>query len=156
MRTTPIPLLMLLSVLALSHEPTCFADDDSAALQGDWRVVAMQHSGYEDLGASFNGMKWKFEKGVYTLWAGTSTPAGIAGKPPVKGSFSVDANHSPNQFTLNFGDRKILGIYDLNRKKLRICIAKVGNGRPVTFETAGTPNLCYVLEQIERTQAHEE
>ena len=142
-----LTLLFLSIYLGCSALP-CFANGDASALEGEWEVVAMRHRGRADMGASFRGMKWAFLTNEVTVWAGTMTPASRKGKPPMKGTFIVDDSKDPRELTLTIPGKEkpyeITAIYRFQAGQLNICIAKPE--RPKTFDTAGTKNLCYVLQ----------
>ena len=143
--------LLILSTCLYSSAVPCFANNEASTLEGQWDVVAMRHNGRPDGGASFRGMKWAFSKAEFSVWAGTMTPAGRKGKPPMKGIFMVDDSKDPRQLTLTFPGKEkpydITAIYRFQADQLLICIGK--SERPKTFDTAGTKNLCYVLQAAE-------
>ncbi|WP_182865272.1 TIGR03067 domain-containing protein [Stieleria mannarensis] len=129
------------------------ADDtaDRQRLKGEWRVVALQSNGEEDLGASFKGMIWDFADKEYTLTPGSTTPAGLAGKRGVKVEYSLDGKQNPRHFTQKLGNRTLLGIYQFEDDQLKVCLARFGHDRPTKFDTKGMNDwLCYRLERFER------
>lgn len=135
------------TVLCLSIQLSCFADEEESALEGEWEVIAMRHDGRPDGGASFQGMKWAFSNDGVTVWAGTMTPAGKKGKPPMRGKFVIDDSTDPKQLTLTIPRKEepyeITAIYRFRDDQLFICLGTPT--RPKTFDTAGTKNLCYEL-----------
>lgn len=125
-------------------------DDDTKALLGQWRVVALEARGKSDSGVSFRGMRYKFDKKTWTTFPGTTTPAGIAAKPPLKLPYSVDNTKTPKHLNIVFkgsnASRTMKAIYKIQDGKLYICMG--GVERPETFDTTGTKRGCYIAERI--------
>lgn len=124
-------------------------DDSSASLIGEWRVVALEARGKQDSGASFRGMRYKFDKEKWTTWAGSSTPAGLAAKPPLALKYKVDNSQNPKHIDILFKGKKasltMKAIYKIEDGKLYICMG--GMDRPKTFDTTGSKRGCYVAER---------
>ena len=90
---------------------------------------------------NFDNMRWVIGKDSLEVIPGRNTPAGLAGKPPLKCTYSVDDTQSPAHFnwTLGDGDRKLMinAVYELKGDVLRVCFAPRGQPRPDGFETKG-------------------
>lgn len=125
------------------------ADEPKSSLEGEWTVVAMTKEGKPVFEVSYKGMKWVFDKDTYTMTPGTTTPAGLAGGPPLKGPFRVDDKKTPHEFSFTMlGEQvrhEISGIYRIKDGKLDLCFGSAE--RPKTFDTIGTRNLCYTLQR---------
>lgn len=142
---------MTLSFLSTLSHSECNADTtDTAAIAGEWKVIGMKARGEAVTDVSWRGMRYEFGKDTFTMWAGTTTPAGIAGKPPLHGPFSVNNDNDPHHFnfTMIAGDsrRDVEAIYKIEDEKLYLCLGK--EGRPKSFDTTDTKNLCYILERV--------
>lgn len=128
---------------------TCDAADPITALEGKWLVVGLNSKGKVISDVSFRGMNWNFTGKTYTMAPGSVTPAGLAGKPPLKGPFSVDDSKTPKHFTFDMvrgeSRRTVNAIYRIKEGKLELCFGAMD--RPTDFDTAETRNLCYVLER---------
>ena len=122
---------------------------DTTAIVGEWKVIGMKTRGKDVTDVSWRGMRYEFKKDSYTMWAGTTTPAGIAGKAPLRGPYSINDETDPRHFnfTMVAGDsrREVEAIYKIHDEKLLLCL---GKERPKSFETTDTKNLCYTLERV--------
>lgn len=146
-----IALLMSVAFLATLPQAASSADDtDTATILGGWQVIKMEARGKPVSEASWQGMKYEFKKDEFRLWAGTTTPAGLAGKSPLQCPYSLDNESDPRHFnfTLVAGDsrRDVEAIYKIADQRLYLCFGT--EGRPKSFETKDTRNLCYVLERL--------
>ena len=148
----PIRCVALLASAICIFAGVCAGEEAESPLDGDWAVVGLKRDGRSVSEVSFRGMKWSFQKGSYTMTAGTRTPAGMASKPPLQGPFRVDDDKSPKHFSFTMVGRKskleVNGIYQIKERKLELCF---GSGeRPTTFDTTGNRSLCYELKRVER------
>lgn len=144
-------LILCLAASLSAFQTAAYGDADSAAsLIGEWRVVALVARGKQDSGVSFRGMRYKFDKEKWTTWAGSSTPAGLAGKPPMTLEYKVDNSQNPKHIDIIFKGKKasltMKAIYKIQDGKLYICMG--GIDRPKTFDTTGTKRGCYIAERI--------
>jgi len=120
-------------------------------LLGDWTVVAGERRGKALDEMNYTGMRWVFAKDTFQLHPGRLTPAGLAGKPPLKGTYVLDDTKSPRHFTWTVGEgekkRTVNAIYEIKDGVLRICMAKGGKERPKGFDTKGTQCIVYELNR---------
>lgn len=146
-------LTMTLAFLwALSPTDGRAEDKDTTALVGEWKVIEMKARGEAVSDASWRGMRFEFKQDTYSLWAGKTTPGGIAGKGPLQGPYSLNKEHDPHHFdfTMIAGDSRsdVEAIYKIVDEKLYLCL---GKERPKSFETKDTQSLCYILERVPAT-----
>lgn len=127
-----LPFLLLVLVLATGAEG---AKEDAAAedlkrMQGDWVVVSMEADGMkipdEDAMAYFRSVKGD----RYTM----SRYRKVAGK----GTIKLDATKKPRAIDAlpagASGEAKsLLGIYEFEGNKLKLCFARPGMPRPTEF-----------------------
>ncbi len=143
-------ILGTLAVLAVFLNSFCPAAEPPSLL-GEWVVVAGERGGKALNAINYAGMRWTFTKDALVLHAGRSTPAGMAGKPPLKCSYVLDDTKSPRHlnWTLGEGEKKrtVSAIYELKDGVLRICMAKGFKERPEGFETEGTECILYELKR---------
>lgn len=143
-----LPLLGL--VCLLSQVTHARGSDEPHAIQGEWRVVAQEFKGRDDSGVSFRGMRYTFTKDTYTLTPGATTPAGLAGRPPLTGPYAVDDSKSPQHldYTMRAGKSRtdVRAIYKLVDGKLNLCFGP--DDRPTSFDTDGTGNIRYIMERV--------
>lgn len=128
----------------------CSADDmGTTAIAGSWKVVGMKARGEDVTNASWRGMRYDFRKETYTMWPGTTTPAGTASRPPLQGPYSMNNESDPHHIDLTMiageSRREVQAIYKIADEKLYLCL---GRKRPISFETTDTKNLCYILERV--------
>ena len=102
-------LIMSLVFLWTIPQAVCTADDtDTTTIVGEWKVIEMERRGKSVSEASWQGMRYEFKKGTFKMWAGTTTPAGLARKPPLQGPYSVDNESESHHFnfTMIAGDSR--------------------------------------------------
>ncbi len=132
--------LSLIAVLASTFSARSFAEEP-VTLVGEWKVTSAISDGKPRDAMSFEGMRWVIGKDSLEIIPGRDTPAGRAGKPPLKCTYAVDDTQSPAHFnwTMGEGDRKLTinAIYELKGDVLRVCFAPRGQPRPDGFETKG-------------------
>lgn len=103
---------------------------DLAKMQGDWMVATMKTGGMDvpaeeaqSLFRSIEGNRYKIARYTKTIGQGT---------------FKLDATQSPktidSQPDAPPDGKPILGIYEFDGDKLRICNARPGQPRPKNFE----------------------
>ncbi len=143
--------LPLLGLVCLILQVTHARGSEPHAIQGEWRVVAQEFKGRDDSGVSFQGMRFTFTKDKFTVTPGSTTPAGLAGRPPLTGPYSVDDSKSPRHldYTMLAGEsrREVHAIYKLVDGKFYLCFGP--NDRPTSFETDGTANIRYIMERVD-------
>ena len=131
-------------------QPIADADHDTSAIRGEWRVISLEVDGRADSGVSFRGMRYTFDKDTWTTWAGTTTPAGQTGRPPLKAKYTIDNSEDPKHLDMILTRDKISVtkkcIYKIENDKLVICLAR--KGRPVSFDTKVDDCLLYTAERI--------
>ncbi len=142
----------MLLIASSFSAPQCIADGDhdTAAILGEWRVVSMEARGRADSGVSFQGMRYSFDNETWTTWPGETTPAGIAGKPPLKLKYTIDNAEEPKHLDIVFtsATRSVTkkAIFKIQDGKLYLCLGR--DERPTSFGTEGTNNSCYVAERV--------
>ena len=138
------------TALAVLLTGLCVADEPVRMI-GEWTVVAMDARGRAVNEASWAGMRWTFSKDTCEVQPGVSTPAGVAKKPPLKSSYTLDDTKAPRHFnwTLGTGEKakEIKAIYDLNDDVLRVCFSKGWNDRPENFNTEGNESVVYTFKR---------
>jgi uncharacterized protein (TIGR03067 family) len=125
---------VILAVAALAAPADAKPDDVSAAdlakMQGDWMVVSMKASGTEvpddEAQALFRTVKEnRYSVARYSKVVGS-------------GTFKIDAAKMPrtidSQPDKSPDGKPILGIYEFDGDKLRVCNALPGKPRPTTFD----------------------
>jgi len=122
----------------------------TGAIRGEWRVISLEVNGRADSGVSFRGMRYTFDKDTWIAWAGTTTPAGKTGRPPLKAKHTIDNSKDPKHLdmilTRGATSNTKQCIYKIENDKLVICLAR--EGRPVNFATKVEHCLCYTAERI--------
>jgi uncharacterized protein (TIGR03067 family) len=153
--------LATFAVLILAA-PNCIYAQSTAApatLMGEWKVTSAVRDGKALDAHNFDGMRWGIGKDSLEVTPGRATPAGLAGRPALKGAFVVDDTKSPAHFgwMVGDGDRKstINGIYELKGDVLRVCFARRGEPRPDGFETKGKNSVVYEFTRITKDAAHD-
>lgn len=140
-----------LAALAVFLNSFCSADEP-VSLIGEWTAISMEARGKAQDKINYGGMRWTFAKDTLQVRPGRSTPAGIAGKPPLKCSYVRDDTQSPRHFNWTMGEgekqKTVNAIYELKDDVLRICFAKGGEERPQSFHTKGTE---YAVYQFKRS-----
>jgi uncharacterized protein (TIGR03067 family) len=126
-----IPLLLAVGFLVAADEPKSDANKkDLERLQGDWAAVSMIRDGQElpddDVQSLFRTMKGD----QYTVF--------LFKKVIGKGTFKIDASKKPKTIDLQAASaaakgQPILGIYDFDGDKWKICYANPGKERPQEF-----------------------
>jgi len=144
-----VALIVVGSICVLSLMRCTYADDEQHAIQGEWRVISQRWKAKDDPGVSFQGMRYAFAENSFAITSGKTTPAGLAGKPPMTGPYSIDDTQSPRHltYTMQIGDsrREVQAIYRIEDKNLWICFGKAN--RPTSFN-ADDNSMRYVLERV--------
>jgi len=137
-------------LLAVFLSSVCPAGEPPS-LVGEWAVVAMERDGKAMGEINYAGMRWTFANDSLKLHPGRSTPAGLAGRPPLECSYVVDDTQSPRRldWTCGEGEKKqtIKAIYELKNDVLRICFVRYGKVRPEGFGTKDTDSVVYRLKR---------
>jgi uncharacterized protein (TIGR03067 family) len=121
-------------VLALVASTAVAIEDPNAAdlqrMQGDWMVAAMKTEGMDTDPAEAQALFRTIEGNKYTV--------ARYRKAIGQGTFAIDATKSPKTIDSTPaappGVKPILGIYEFEGEKLRVCIAKPGQPRPKNFD----------------------
>ena len=148
------PRIAAVALLILASSDCIWAQSKEipATLMGEWKVTAGVRDGKAMDAINFDGMRWVIGKDSLEMTPGGTTPAGIAGRPALKGIFAVDDTQSPAQFdwTVGEGDRKstISGIFELKGDVFRVCFARRGEPRPDGFDTKGSKSVVYEFSKI--------
>ena len=130
MRCT-ILLLGMTGLLLAADPPLSEANKkDLERLQGDWAAVSMMHDGHQlpddDAQSLFRNVKGD----QYTVF--------LFKKVIGKGTFKMDASKKPKTIDLQSASaaakgQPILGIYDFDGDRWKICYANPGKERPTDF-----------------------
>jgi uncharacterized protein (TIGR03067 family) len=131
--------LMILAVLALVAVDAADADDEKVKkereqLQGKWRVVAMEINNEKPPEEEAKKMLIVIKDDVLTAHFEDQNRS-------EEGTIKIDPAVKPKimDFTFTKGDqkdRKLEGIYELDKDDLKICIKLMGNDRPTEFKGA--------------------
>lgn len=118
------------------------SDKDLKPLQGDWKVVSMNHNGRElpDVG----GYGIAFDGANVTIKQPNGNSTG-------KCTF-LDPAKAPKEIDLtpDAGGKKLLGIYELKGDELKLCLALADAGRPSEFESKEGSNRRLVVLKREK------
>jgi uncharacterized protein (TIGR03067 family) len=101
------------------------------ALNGWWRPHSAMMAGKELPGEELNHRYLQLSNGVYMLNQGDQVD---------EGTYKIDESDNPKTitFVVTKGDNKgktTLGIYEVEKKSLRICFDASGKTRPTKFES---------------------
>lgn len=126
---------LLLTLTVVLSAPTAPAAEDAAAadlrqMQGDWMVATMKVNGKELSADEAQILFRTVEGNQYTV--------SRFSKPIAGGTFTLDASVTPRTIDSTPAKSKdgtpLLGIYEFDGEKLRICNARPGKPRPKTFK----------------------
>ena len=127
-----IALSGLLAAVAPADDPT---KNDTEKLQGTWVVESLAEDG-KDEGKS-KGNKLVFAAGKLTL---KRKP----GQKDFEGKYEVvDAAKRPKSINVTLKKAQMLGIYEFDGKRLRLCLGEPGKGRPSAFKA--TPDWILIV-----------
>jgi uncharacterized protein (TIGR03067 family) len=124
-------LLILASVVLVAAAPEDAVQKDLDLMQGDWQAISMTRDGLaypeEDAQALFRTVKGD----QYTVFR--------FDKPIGKGKLTLDPTKSPKTFDAHAAgpggkEMVLLGIYEIGKDRLRLCVAAHGKERPKTFD----------------------
>lgn len=153
--------------LSLAFAPLLPAEDQPDSLLGTWEAVYQEIDGKAQSNINYAGMQYVFGEGTYELHAGQTTPAGLAHRPPLKGTYTIDNSQSPRHLTLTVptkkGTRDILYIYELKGDVLTLCFTRNTKGkseggvvRPTSFQTKETNCALYRFKRVdEKASEHD-
>jgi uncharacterized protein (TIGR03067 family) len=131
----PFALVGLLNIAGDAKEDA--AKKDREAIQGVWKVMAIEVNGKKADAKDIAKMKWTITAEKIT-WADGNDFL-----------YKFDGKTMPKQIELTFPERKtetIEGIYSLDGDELKICLGKIR--RPTDFTAkAGSRNYLYVLKR---------
>ncbi len=126
--------LVATMMLMLVASTTAAIEDPNAAdlqrMQGDWMVATMKAGGMETDPAEAQALFRTIEGNKYTVARYSKTIS--------QGTFAIDATKSPKTIDSTSaappGVKPILGIYEFDGTKLRVCNARPGQPRPKNFD----------------------
>ncbi len=118
----------VLAVVVLCLTAGCDSRSDREKLQGEWKMRAMYGWFEFDLPAVKGGPSIiTFSDDTFTFQNGEGP------RHRVGGTFACDATKSPNQITLKYDGRTVVGIYCFSVGTLRICVGKDDKEPPGEF-----------------------
>ncbi|HYH66992.1 MAG TPA: TIGR03067 domain-containing protein [Urbifossiella sp.] len=129
-----------------ARQTAAAAETDTAALQGEWTVVSVEHQGQVITEVAKRGLKSFIFDGSKVIQAGEDGRTSAA-------TYTLDPLQMPKAIDLTLLDappkaRPMPGVYRLEGDTLRLCINEHGQGRPPDFQTTGRDKLItYVLER---------
>jgi uncharacterized protein (TIGR03067 family) len=119
---------VMIAATAIAKEDPHAAD--LAKMQGDWMVATMKTSGMDVPAEESQSLFRTIEGDRYKIARYSKTIA--------QGTFKIDATQSPktidSQPDAPPDSKPILGIYEFDGDKLRVCNARPGQPRPKNFE----------------------
>ena len=110
-------------------------DDDTKAVQGNWKPVKAELAGQPMTDDILKSISLKLDNGKYEVFVGDK---------PDKGTYTLDSATKPNSITVTGTEGPNKGktfpaIYELKGDTLRICYDLSGAKRPTEFKSvAGT------------------
>jgi uncharacterized protein (TIGR03067 family) len=138
-------------VLSAPLESRCQAEEP-LGLEGAWIVTSAMWDGEPTDAMNFEGMRWTFAKDSLQIGPGKNTPAGLAGKPDLKCTYTVDNGQTPAHFdwTLHSGEKKFIipAIYEHKGDLFRIAFAPRSQPRPTSFDTSDGKWVVYELKRL--------
>jgi len=131
--------------LQAATEPPQQPAADKNRLQGAWIVMAAEQGGQRL--DSLNGRRFVFAGDRFTVNSGRGEVRGIIPSREIQGGFKLEAA-SPKRIDLNGENWRLQGVYVLDGKELRICLAEADEqSRPVELlSKAGSTQLLIVLQ----------
>jgi uncharacterized protein (TIGR03067 family) len=142
---------MVLCAAAVLAVPDAPANDpnarDLARMQGDWMVASMTVSGMKVADDESQTLFRTVEGDRYTV----ARFMKVVGK----GTFKIDATKTPktiDSFPAAAGEqaKSVLGIYEFDGERLRICNAAPGKPRPPAFEAGLGTDRTMIAWEAER------
>ena len=118
---------------------------DLAKMQGDWMVVSITRDGLKLSDDEAQTLFRTVTGNKYTVFNFS--------KPLSKGTFKIDSTKTPKTIDSTPAAAKsgpILGIYEFDGDKLRICNAAPGQPRPTNFEAKEGSNHTKIVWQPEK------
>ncbi len=103
------------------------AHPDHEAIQGVWQVVAAMDSGRESPNEMIENMQLLVAGARFAFWDRTHPT------PELLGTFTLDPAEAPKRVDWTLGEGKLMGIYELDGDRLRICFDERGDARPTKF-----------------------
>src|SRR5262245_10764905 len=121
----PRLLLVLIAGILLAADA---GKDDLEKMQGDWNAIAFIRDGMKYPDDDANALFRTVKGNDYTISRFEKTVG--------KGTFKIDATRKPKTIDLVPANAKpILGIYEFDGDKLRMCYSVPGGERPKAFES---------------------
>jgi uncharacterized protein (TIGR03067 family) len=114
------------------------ADDEKLKLDGTWHVTSATDKG--------TAIPDKLAKHLQVTITGDKVKVSLDETSFLEGIFTTDTERSPHHLDLIGGEDKSkqLGIFELNKDSVRICLAAAGSPRPEKFESTAE-NKAYLL-----------
>jgi uncharacterized protein (TIGR03067 family) len=144
---TPHALLLWAALLPGADLPGTDADaKDLARMQGDWMVASITR----------DGMKLSDDEAqtLFRTVSGNKYTIFNFNKPLSKGTFKIDSTKMPKTIdSTAIGPAKprpVLGIYEFEGDKLKICNAAPGMPRPTSFDAKEGSNHTKIVWQPEK------
>jgi RNA polymerase sigma factor (sigma-70 family) len=129
----------------LAADPTKLAAKDEDMMQGTWIVRSAEQDGRNLV--ELNGRRFEFAGDRFTVNSGLGEVKGMIPSGAMQGDFALEAA-IPKEIDLNGRNWRLQGIYSLERSKLKICLGKSNESRPV--ELASKPGSKQLLIKLER------
>jgi uncharacterized protein (TIGR03067 family) len=140
----PLPETMTQENL-LATEPTMLATKDEDRMQGTWIVMSAEQDGRSLV--ELNGRRFEFAGDRFTVSFGRGEVRGMIPSGIMQGDFALEAA-SPKRIDLNGRNWHLQGIYSLEKSKLKICLGKSNESRPVELASkSGSKQLLMILER---------
>jgi uncharacterized protein (TIGR03067 family) len=117
-----------LSVRTQCQEPEDPSKADLKKLQGAWKVVKVTRGGKE-MKKDLDKVEATFEKDALTI--------GEEGRKGEKATVTLDGKKNPKQIDIAPGEkaeRKVLGIYKIDKEEVTLCYSRPGSPRPTKFD----------------------
>ena len=111
---------------------------------GEWTFVSVEAAGKKIVAEALNGRTVVFEGTKYSVKRGDEVEESATLKiDPTKSPkyFDVIVTEGPNK------DSKILGIYEFDGDKLKVCFDPTGKKRPTEFKTAEDSSVVLVVHK---------
>ena len=141
MKLKALALLAVAGLLLAADAPK----DDTAKIQGTWKVVSAEDSGRKAPEESIKDLKWTITKDSITYKVGPKTTRWI---------FRLDPDKKPKWIDLTEGERTRPAIYELDGDTLKVCFGEGSQKeRPTAFESKpNSPNDVLIVLKREKPE----
>lgn len=141
-----VPLLVAAASLICGHAVLAAeaAPSSEAPLRGAWQAVSVVQRGTQSPEARVRQLLFVFSDKTVTMRVGREVIAETA--------FKIDPKAKPAAIDMTFQGQATLGIYEVAKDKLRICLNDLENGRPakIPSEPGGGCDVDLVLKPAQR------